>query len=87
MTQSSGRTERDRDIIEMIMGLSNTYTNQQSSTNQQSGAGNRNYGSRRRSNWIRVTPPIQDGRRTNRYIMSFFMPLDTIDIIYSNVQF
>ncbi|EFN74281.1 RING finger protein 115 [Camponotus floridanus] len=62
---SSGRTERDRDIIEMIMGLSNTYTNQQSSTNQQSGAGNRNYGSRRRSNWIRVTPPIQDGRRTN----------------------
>lgn len=66
------------------MGLSNTYTNQQSSSNQQSGAGNRNYGSRRRSNWIRVTPPIQDGRRTNRYIMFFSMLLDTIDIIYSN---
>ncbi|XP_050444585.1 E3 ubiquitin-protein ligase Iruka isoform X2 [Cataglyphis hispanica] len=61
---SSQRSERDRDIIEMIMGLSNTYTNQQSSINQQSGAGNRNYvlGSRRRSNWPRAP---QDGRRTS----------------------
>ncbi|KAL0098388.1 hypothetical protein PUN28_008358 [Cardiocondyla obscurior] len=54
----------DRDILEMIMGLSNTYTNQQLNTSQQSGGGNRNYvlGSRRRSNWSR-TP--QDGRRTS----------------------
>lgn len=84
MTQSSSqRSERDRDIIEMIMGLSNTYTNQQSSTNQQSGAGNRNYvlGSRRRSNWPRAPG---DGRRTSKYVMSFAMPLDTIDITYSD---
>ncbi|XP_029166357.1 E3 ubiquitin-protein ligase RNF115 isoform X2 [Nylanderia fulva] len=54
----------ERDLIEMIMGLSNTYTNQQSSTNQQSNTGNRNYvlGSRRRSNWSRSS---QDGRRTS----------------------
>ncbi|KYM99851.1 hypothetical protein ALC62_09470 [Cyphomyrmex costatus] len=58
------RSDRDRDIIEMIMGLSNTYTNQQLNTSQQPGGGNRNYvlGSRRRSNWSRNP---QDGRRTS----------------------
>ncbi|XP_071554768.1 E3 ubiquitin-protein ligase Iruka isoform X5 [Temnothorax nylanderi] len=58
------RSDRDRDLIDMIMGLSNTYANQQLSTSQPSGGGNRNYvlGSRRRSNWSR-TP--QDGRRTS----------------------
>ncbi|XP_071644080.1 E3 ubiquitin-protein ligase Iruka isoform X4 [Temnothorax longispinosus] len=60
----SQRSDRDRDLIDMIMGLSNTYANQQLSTSQPSGGGNRNYvlGSRRRSNWSR-TP--QDGRRTS----------------------
>ncbi|XP_011698625.1 PREDICTED: E3 ubiquitin-protein ligase RNF115 isoform X2 [Wasmannia auropunctata] len=60
----SQRSDRDRDIIEMIMGLSNTYTNQQLNTSQQPGGGNRNYvlGSRRRSNWSRNP---QDGRRTS----------------------
>lgn len=56
------------------MGLSNTYTNQQSNATQQPGAGNRNYvlGSRRRSNWSRAP---QDGRRTTRYNYdSFFIP-------------
>ncbi|XP_012224914.1 E3 ubiquitin-protein ligase Iruka isoform X2 [Linepithema humile] len=59
---SSHRSDRDRDIIEMIMGLSNTYTNQQSNATQQPGTGNRNYvlGSRRRSNWSRAP---QEGRR------------------------
>jgi hypothetical protein len=72
LTQSSRSDrarDRDRDLIEMIMGLSsNTYTNQQPNTNQQSGTGNRNYvfGSRRRTNWSR-TP--QDGRRNSRYVM------------------
>ncbi|XP_024873564.1 E3 ubiquitin-protein ligase RNF115 isoform X5 [Temnothorax curvispinosus] len=62
------RSDRDRDLIDMIMGLSNTYANQQLSTSQPSGGGNSairgNYvlGSRRRSNWSR-TP--QDGRRTS----------------------
>jgi len=67
LIQPSQRSDRDRDIIEMIMGLSNTYTNQQLNTNQQSGGGNRNYvlGSRRRSNWSRNP---QDGRRTSRYL-------------------
>ncbi|KAH0952003.1 hypothetical protein HN011_005894 [Eciton burchellii] len=64
-SRSDRARDRDRDLIEMIMGLSsNTYTNQQPNTNQQSGTGNRNYvfGSRRRTNWSR-TP--QDGRRNS----------------------
>ncbi|XP_020296633.1 E3 ubiquitin-protein ligase RNF115 isoform X2 [Pseudomyrmex gracilis] len=57
---SSQRTDRDSDIIEMIMGLSNTYTNQQSNTNQQPSGANRNsmLGSRRRFR------SFQDGRRS-----------------------
>ncbi|XP_014484573.1 PREDICTED: E3 ubiquitin-protein ligase RNF126 isoform X2 [Dinoponera quadriceps] len=53
---SSQRYPADRDLIDMILGLSNT--------NQQPGAGSRNYvlGSRRRSNWNR-TPP--EGRRSS----------------------
>ncbi|XP_011881594.1 PREDICTED: E3 ubiquitin-protein ligase RNF115 [Vollenhovia emeryi] len=56
--------DRDRDIIDMIMGLSNSYSNQQLNTSQQPGGGNRNYvlTSRRRSNWSRAP---QDGRRTS----------------------
>lgn len=78
---SSQRVDRERDIIEMIMGLSNTYTNQQLNTNQQPGGGNRNYvlGGRRRSNWSR-TP--QDGRRTSRYLSKI---LRTIGVAYSDV--
>lgn len=60
LTQSSQRYPADRDLIDMILGLSNT--------NQQPGTGSRNYvlGSRRRSNWNR-TPP--EGRRSSRYIL------------------
>lgn len=58
LTQSSQRYPPERNLIEMMLGLSNT--------NQQSGAGNRNYvlGSRRRSTWSRVP---QEGRRSSRY--------------------
>jgi len=71
LLQPSQRSDRDRDIIEMIMGLSNTYTNQQLNTSQQPGGGNRNYvlGSRRRSNWSRNP---QDGRRTSRYLFCLY---------------
>lgn len=53
---SSQRYPPERNLIEMMLGLSNT--------NQQSGAGNRNYvlGSRRRSTWSRVP---QEGRRSS----------------------
>ncbi|XP_018365680.1 PREDICTED: E3 ubiquitin-protein ligase RNF115 isoform X1 [Trachymyrmex cornetzi] len=81
------RSDRDRDIIEMIMGLSNTYTNQQLNTSQQPSGGNRNYvlGSRRRSNWSR-TP--QDGRRTSsnrRRQESLQMPIENFiqDFIFN----
>ena len=65
LLQPSQRSDRDRDIIEMIMGLSNTYTNQQLNTSQQPGGGNRNYvlGSRRRSNWSRL-----DNRSSDKWI-------------------
>lgn len=82
--QPSQRSDRDRDIIEMIMGLSNTYTNQQLNTprEQQPGGGNRNYvlGSRRRSNWSR-TP--QEGRRASRYLPHIKLSC-TIDVAYSD---
>ncbi|XP_012059361.1 PREDICTED: E3 ubiquitin-protein ligase RNF115 [Atta cephalotes] len=81
------RSDRDRDIIEMIMGLSNTYTNQQLNTSQQPGGGNRNYvlGSRRRSNWSRNP---QDGRRTSsnrRRQESLQMPIENFiqDFIFN----
>ncbi|XP_011636756.1 E3 ubiquitin-protein ligase RNF115 isoform X2 [Pogonomyrmex barbatus] len=64
---SSNRPDREREIIEMmglsIMGLSNTYSNQQSNTNQPPGT--RSYamlGSRRRANLSRGLP---EGRRSN----------------------
>ncbi|XP_011331853.1 E3 ubiquitin-protein ligase RNF126-B isoform X2 [Ooceraea biroi] len=80
--------DRDRDIIEMIMGLSsNTYGNQQPNTTQQSGTGNRNYvfGSRRRTNWSRSP---QDGRRTSsnrRRQESLQMPIENFihDFIFN----
>ncbi|XP_028050737.1 E3 ubiquitin-protein ligase Iruka isoform X3 [Monomorium pharaonis] len=61
---SSQHVDLDREITEMLMGFSNTYTNQQLNTNQQPGGGSRNYmlGGRRRSNWSRIP---QDGRRTS----------------------
>ncbi|XP_011159598.1 E3 ubiquitin-protein ligase Iruka isoform X2 [Solenopsis invicta] len=83
---SAQRVDRDRDIIEMIMGLSNTYTNQQLNTNQQPGGGNRNYvlGGRRRSNWSRNP---QDGRRssTRRRQESLPVPIESFiqDFIFN----
>ncbi|KYN36776.1 hypothetical protein ALC56_08567 [Trachymyrmex septentrionalis] len=73
--------------VKMIMGLSNTYTNQQLNTSQQPGGGNRNYvlGSRRRSNWSRNP---QDGRRTSsnrRRQESLQMPIENFiqDFIFN----
>lgn len=83
--QPSTRSDRDRDIIEMIMGLSNTYTNQQLNTSQQPGGGNRNYvlGSRRRM-WS-YTP--QDGRRTSRYLFIFHqIDAHPTDVVYNDSQ-
>lgn len=66
----------------MIMGLSNTYTNQQSNTNQQPSGANRNsmLGSRRRFR------SFQDGRRSTRYNSFLFFSVTYIINIFEDTK-